>query len=274
MHHDVHEAPAMPKARPVFSRPGGKTRMLAHILPLIPAHTCYCEPFFGGGAVFFGRPEKSAHEVINDIDSDLVKFLRNAKYHLDPLLDEMDLVLNARQEFRDFKEQRGLTEIQQAARWFIKNKLSFGGMGGTFAVGRTSGMSSRSQRLLNIRSMSQRLDKTTVENESWEKIFELYDAPATFFFLDPPYFDAGGQAYTGWSREQLETFCTAVKALQGSWMVTFQDCAEIRSLLAGFPIKAIERANGIGNNTGKTGRVYREVIITNAPAKAVRKGRK
>ena len=274
MNHDVHEPAPLPKARPVFARPGGKTRMLQYILPLIPAHTCYCEPFFGGGAVFFGRPAQSAHEVINDIDSDLVKFLLNAKYHLDPLLDEMDLVLNARETFRDYKEQRGLTEIQRAARWFIKNKLSFGGMGGTFAVGRTHSLTSRSQRLLNIRSMSHRLDKTTIENETWEKIFELYDAPATFFFLDPPYFDSGGAAYAGWSREQLATFCDAVKALQGSWMVTFQDCAEIRELLAGYPIQSIERPNGIGNNAGKKGRVYHEVIITSAALFSVKKARK
>lgn len=45
---------------------GGKTNMLKHILPLIPGdHRTFVEPFFGGGAVLFGK-EPSKVEVIND----------------------------------------------------------------------------------------------------------------------------------------------------------------------------------------------------------------
>lgn len=36
------ESPDLPrKAKPVIAWPGGKARMLKHILPLIPAHGCY-----------------------------------------------------------------------------------------------------------------------------------------------------------------------------------------------------------------------------------------
>lgn len=43
-----------PKARlkTPISYYGGKQSMLKHILPIIPEHTIYVEPFFGGGAVF------------------------------------------------------------------------------------------------------------------------------------------------------------------------------------------------------------------------------
>jgi DNA adenine methylase len=250
-----------PTAKPAYSRPGGKTRMLKHILPLIPPHTCYCEPFFGGGAVFFAKPP-SHLEVINDIDQLLVAFCRNAKLHLDALLAEMDFVLNSRQEFEDYGRQEGLTEIQRSARWFIRNRLSFGGMGGTFAISKTQPLSSRNQRILAIQSMSRRLDRTTIENRSWEKIFDTYDHAESFWFLDPPYFDSGGEAYAGWSEHELQRFCTRVHSLRGPWIVTFQDCAQIRDLLTGFQVKAITRQNGIGNRGGKKGRVYREVIIT------------
>mgnify|MGYP000216877373 CR=1 FL=1 len=43
---------------------GGKQTLLKYLLPLIPQHKLYCEPFFGGGAVFFAKP-KSDVEVIN-----------------------------------------------------------------------------------------------------------------------------------------------------------------------------------------------------------------
>lgn len=46
---------------------GGKQNMLKRILPLIPRHTQYVEPFFGGGAVFWAKPESEV-EVVNDIN--------------------------------------------------------------------------------------------------------------------------------------------------------------------------------------------------------------
>jgi DNA adenine methylase len=268
----IHGAAAanLPKARPVIAWPGGKARMLKYILPLIPPHTCYCEVFFGGGAVFFSKA-KSHHEVVNDINKDLVAFMRNAKAHREAVLDELELVLNSRQEFEDYLVQPGLTEIQRAARWFIRNKLSFGGMGQNFAITKTSHITSRAKYLIAIQSLSRRLDSTTIEHRSWEKILSSYDGPETFFFLDPPYLDGAGAAYQGWSVEQLEQFCSRVKKLQGSWMMTFQECPQIRALMQGYKIKAITRANGINNNGRKRrGRVYREVIITSTPAKISR----
>jgi DNA adenine methylase len=250
----------LPDAKPVIGWPGGKRRMLQYLLPLIPAHTAYCEVFFGGGALFFAKP-KSHHEVINDIDRDLVSFNRCAKYHLDPLLDEMDLVLNSRQEFEDYIAQPGLTEIQRAARWFIRNRLSFGGMGETFAITRTQELPSRSQRLIAIRSLSRRLDRTTIENRPWEYILKTYDHPEALFFLDPPYLDSGGAAYEGWGELELARFCQAVRELRGKWIFTFQDCAQVRDHMHGFTLQAIERQNGINNRDGK-GRRYSEVIIT------------
>jgi DNA adenine methylase len=35
-----------------ISHYGGKQQMLSHIIPKIPGHRTYVEPFFGGGAVF------------------------------------------------------------------------------------------------------------------------------------------------------------------------------------------------------------------------------
>lgn len=264
----------LPKARPVIGWAGGKTRMLKHILPLIPEHTFYGEVFGGGLAVFLSKPQSDV-EMVNDINGELISFYRCCKYHLDALLDELDLVMNSRQEFEDYLAQPGLTEIQRAARWFIRNKLSFGGMGRTFGVSRQHAMSSRVSRLVAIRALNRRFDHTTIEHVSWDRCLDLYDHEQGFFFLDPPYFDAGGSAYAGWSEHELERFCTRVKKLGAAWMITFQDCEQIRDHLVGYRVTAIERANGIGNNTGKKGRKYREVIFTSERAErfAIRKGK-
>jgi DNA adenine methylase len=47
------------RTKPILRWQGSKTRMLKHILPLITPHVCYCEPFFGGGAVLFAKERAS-----------------------------------------------------------------------------------------------------------------------------------------------------------------------------------------------------------------------
>lgn len=252
----------LPKPRPVIGWAGGKQRLLKHILPLIPEHTLYCEVFGGGLAVFLSRPP-SYVEVVNDINGDLVSFYRCCKYHLEPLLDELEFVLNSRREFEDYIAQPGLTDIQRAARWFIRNKLSFGGHGDNFAISRSRPLSSRQARQVAIRALSRRLDNTTIEQRTWELIFSAYDGAESFFFLDPPYPEAGGALYRGWDEVTLERFCTAVKQLKGKWVFTFKDCEAIRDLMAGYAFQSVDRARGIANNSGaaKAAR-YVEIIIT------------
>ncbi|MXX53507.1 MAG: DNA adenine methylase, partial [Dehalococcoidia bacterium] len=50
-----------------FKWVGGKSRLRKAIIPLIPPHRCYVEPFSGAAWVLFGKPP-SPIEVLNDID--------------------------------------------------------------------------------------------------------------------------------------------------------------------------------------------------------------
>lgn len=50
----------------------------------MPEHRIYCEPFFGGGAVFFAKP-KSYLEVINDKNERLITFYKQVQTHFDEL---------------------------------------------------------------------------------------------------------------------------------------------------------------------------------------------
>jgi DNA adenine methylase len=264
----------LPKPRPVVGWAGGKARLCKHIVPLIKPHTCYVEVFGGGLAVFLAKPP-SAVEVINDINGDLVSFYRNCKLHLEAILEELDLVLNSRREFEDYIEQPGLTEIQRAARWFIRNKLSFSGSGNNFVITRTQPMSSRENRILAMRSLSRRLDRTTIEQRGWEKLFSSYDAAETMFFLDPPYPEAG-VTYSGWDELTVERFCAAVRALSGQWVFTFKDCEQVRDCMAGYTFRTVDRARGINNTREKKqADRYQEIIITSERPKhaPLRKGK-
>lgn len=57
---------------PIIKWPGGKSREIDKIQPLIPEYKRYVEPFFGGGALFFHlKPSKAA---INDISESLIQY--------------------------------------------------------------------------------------------------------------------------------------------------------------------------------------------------------
>ena len=68
--------------RPALIYYGGKQNMLSHILPLIPKHKCYVEPFCGGAAVFFAK-DKSSNEILNDNNNNLINFYRILKIFID-----------------------------------------------------------------------------------------------------------------------------------------------------------------------------------------------
>ena len=69
---------------------------------------------------------------------------------------------------------------------------------------------SRAQRMLAIRALNRRFDRVCIEELPWEKCLETYDSDVAFFFCDPPYLDAGGAAYAGWSKHELARFCERI----------------------------------------------------------------
>ncbi len=230
-------------------------------MPLIPEHRTYCEVFGGGLAVFCAKA-RSEVEVINDINGTLIAFYRVVKYHLHTLITEIETVPNSRRDFHDYLTQPGLTEIQRVARWYVCQRLSFGGLGRTFAPTRTRGASLPENRLTALQSLSRRLATVTIENLDWQRFLALYDYPEAFHFFDPPYFDAGGSAYAGWSEEQFATFAHHVQTLRGSWLLTYQDCPQARDLFSGCRIIPVSRQNGIeGRAEKKRNARYRELVI-------------
>jgi len=64
---------------------GGKSRLRAEIVPLIPAHRTYAEPFAGAAWVLFGKPQ-SPVEYLNDVDNELVNLYLVIRDHLDDLM--------------------------------------------------------------------------------------------------------------------------------------------------------------------------------------------
>lgn len=247
------------RVKPILRWPGGKTRHLKSILPLIPKHRTYCEPFAGGLAVFLAKV-RSPIEVINDINGDLVALYRNVQYHVDAIVSEIEFALNARKNIVDYRAQRGLTEIQRAARWFVCNKISWAGNGSSF--GCQGARASRRGAMEAVLVLHERLDRTVIEQLPFERCVKNYDRKDTFFFFDPPYLDADPGAYRGWTLEEMGQLREVLAGLKAKWLLTVDDSKGTREIFGSFHLRQISTVNKMSEARTGGASVMRELLIS------------
>ncbi len=103
---------------PIIPWLGGKRRLVDRIIPFIPPHKCYVEPFAGGAAMFFMRPVPAEVEVLNDINGELVRLYRVVQNHLEEFVRQFKWALSSREVFKwqQMTRPETLTDIQRAAR--------------------------------------------------------------------------------------------------------------------------------------------------------------
>jgi len=254
------------KTKPLISWPGGKSRLLTHILPHIPAATGYIEVFAGGLAVLLGKPP-SKLEVINDINGDIVTLYRVAKHHPDALMRELELMPASRQYLADcvaLLATGGLTDIQRAAMFLHANKTSFSANGESFAVAKqpdTRPFSNREALMARISAFAKRMAQVAIENVDYRRLLKTYYHPGNLFFMDPPYLGATTKIYRGWTEFEMAQFHAAVVALKGAWIVTVDSSDLNRRLWKGHDCKFLVTRNGCGNQGTKPGRTFGEMVI-------------
>lgn len=199
---------------------------------------------------------------MNDINGDLVALYRNVQYHVDAIVSEIEFSLNARQNLIEFKEQKGLTEIQRAGRWFVRNKISWGGNCKSF--GCQGARASRRGALEDILSLHERLDRTVIESVPYQQCLRTYDLKETFFFLDPPYLGAEPGAYRGWTLDEMKELRQILDGLKGKWLLTVDDSAGTREVFDGLHFRTVSVVNKLNQLRLGKGAVMRELIITPA----------
>ena len=177
---------------------GGKAHMRNKLLPLIPEHKIYVEPF-GGAASLLLSKEPSSVEVYNDLDSGLVNFFRvlRDRRKFNRLQFLAYLTPYSREEF----EWAAATwaecnnPVDRAHRWFTVARAAFGGRFGNswgFTVTASCrGMAAAVSRYLGsvdgLPSIHLRLMRVQIEHRDALFIINTYDTKETFFYLDPPY---------------------------------------------------------------------------------------
>ncbi len=247
--------------KPFLKYVGGKRWLARRIIEMLPEHVCYVEPFGGMGAVLMAK-KLSKVEVWNDIDHGLANVMRVVRYHPDALADELRWMLIHRAErMRWHNDEPGETDIQRAARWIMVRHAGFQGRAGKgFHVGKVGALKSRDRLIEQMYDVSRRLASVVIECLPWPRVFDLYDAPGTVFFCDPPYADGDQDSYShAFSEADHLALRERLRTLKGRWILTYGDHPLIRQLYADCCIEEVRRIRTI-NQASR--REYVELIIT------------
>src|ERR1041385_4973147 len=181
--------------KPPLTYFGGKQKLAKHILPLIPKHNLYCEPFFGGGAIFFIKPP-SEIEVINDTNGALINFYRVVKNDFKKLQKEIKATLHSREEHHlaqiILEYPNFFTDVKYAwAIWVLANQSYSSRLDSQWGYDRKRNTSAKRlhyKREDFSNDYAKRLEQTEIENTDALKVIQTRDSKSSFFYCDPPYF--------------------------------------------------------------------------------------
>ncbi|GAB3201793.1 DNA adenine methylase [Nocardioides hungaricus] len=178
---------------PLVPYHGGKGRLAPWIVSLLPPHRVYVEPFAGSAAVLLAKAP-SIHEVLNDIDGNVVTFYRVLRDRPDELERVCRLTPYSREEFaRADLAEGGLSDLERARRWWVRTNQSFAHTGST----RTGWSTSIKRGSNNARSVLNRIDRfaaavhrlgtVTLESMDAVEMIERYSVADGVIYADPPY---------------------------------------------------------------------------------------
>lgn len=208
---------------------GGKQRLAERILQIMPEHRIYCEPFFGGGAVFFAK-QKSYLEVINDKNERLITFYKQIQNNFEELQEMVDNSLYSEADYLRAKEiyfgRIDATDIEIAWSVWVVTNFSFSGspIGGwkwcNGSSGSHSGVFMRRKRDEFTKALKTRLQDVQISCRDAITVIKQRDTERTFFYLDPPYPNCDQKHYRGYTTDDLKELLITLQDIKGKFILS------------------------------------------------------
>jgi len=282
---DFPRKAALRDARPVLKWVGGKQQLLTQFEGYFPTtFRRYCEPFVGGGAVFFhlwntGRLPKQRFLFDNNYE------LANAYLVVRDNIDELIETLAIHKERHDQKyyykirrldrQEFELSNVERAARTIYLNRTCYNGLyrvnsKGQFNVPIGSYVNPQVIYEDVLRAASKALQGVNIEIIDFRSIVD-FAKPKDFFYIDPPYDPLSKTAsFTGYTsdsfdesdqRELARIF--AMLADKGAFlMLSNSDTALVRKLYGEFRIETVRARRAVNSNANARGSIQ-EVVVLN-----------
>ena len=265
--------------------PGGKSRALTQILPLIPVNISeFREPFVGGGSVFFAIRSLFQNRIksywINDLNYDLYCFWKQVRDHgtslVDALIEKHTTTTDGRALFEELTKARDelshnrelLCEFQRAVRFFVLNRITFSGVvdsGGYSQSAYEKRFTDSS--IERVKNICPYLSGVKITNGDYtDALFQ--DGEDVFIFLDPPYWKATesklygvrGALHTAFDHVQ---FAEKMRKCPHKWLITYDDSPVIRDLFDFAEIQEWTLQYGMNNYRQGNAAKGRELFIKN-----------
>lgn len=283
--------------RSPVSRVGNKTSILNILYAVFPLkYGRFIDVFGGSGSVLLGKPEIHPFEVYNDFDRNLVNLFHCMKERTMAVIRELGFCnLNSREDFiaiRDFfqkevfddkylTEELRLTDImlppleaselkelrtritedydvRRAAMFLKLLRYSYSSGGKSF-----SSQPFDIRRLFSlIKELESRMANVVVENQDFEALIKHYDRPDTFFYADPPYFSTEDMYAVDFGWNDHVRLRDTLKSIKGKFLLSYNDCPEIRELYEDFSVLDFSRAHSMAQRY-EAGKAFKELLIGN-----------
>ena len=276
---------------------GNKTSILHILYALFPLnYDRYIEPFGGSGAVLLGKKKPDKFEVYNDYNHNLVNLFRCMRDRPMAFIKELGFYpLNSRDDFNAIKEffkqekfidkylneELALTKIilpdpkaeevielyskmkndydlRRAVMFLKLLRYSYSSGGKSFACQPFS-VASLFQL---IEQVGKRLANAVIENQDFEVLIKHYDRENSFFYCDPPYYSSEDVYQCGFTWDDHLRLKNTLSNAKGKWLVSYNDCTEIRNLYEGYAFFDFKRIHSMVQKYD-AGREFPELLIAN-----------
>lgn len=237
--------------------PGGKTRGVEFITQFFPKNLDkLLSPFFGGGSIELSVAAKGTIVYGYDIFSPLVEFWQCLLTQPNELADEVEKFYPLPKE-KFYKLQatqtKFKTKLERAAVYYVLNRSSFSGatLSGGMSPDHPRFTLTSIERLRNYFNPNIKIQKADFKTS-------LEKHPYIFAYLDPPYliksslYGKKGNAHKDFNHEQLAN----ILKKREHWILSYNDCEEIRNLYEGFHILTPNWKYGMSND-----KMSKEILI-------------
>lgn len=248
--------------------------MVKTILPLIPEHRMYIEPFFGGGAVFWAK-QPSRSEVVNDVNMNIVTFYEVLKHNFFDLRKKIESTLHSRETYKKaliIYECPWLFDdnpVVRAWAFYVVTNQGFSCQIGTWGYDRDK----RSRTIQNkidrfTEELSDRLKYVQVEQNEAHKVIKSRDSEDAFAYVDPPYINTNQGHYGGYEETHFKRDLNALANMKGKFLLSTYPSDMLNEFIKEHGWHTVEHEKMLSASNGaklKTRKRKIEVLTANYP---------
>ena len=177
---------------------GGKQRLARQIVPLMPAHRVYLEPFAGGAAVLFAKP-RAERETLNDLDGRVVRFWRALRERPEDLAAAVATTPYSREEWQSCRawhrghDEESIDDVEAARRLLVSIDQAFSRQGSWSVPSILFDRRGRWQPGVwqnlppKLAAAASRLAGVGLEHADALELIPRWDIPGCVIYCDPPY---------------------------------------------------------------------------------------